>query len=182
RPGGVDYLVYSYENQDKLVNGEDYVASAYTSLHYLQPQIRGIQGAYGSGMSVAMPYRMSLYTYRDPDYRQSMTQIEQMSQVLQADMTQEKLDAAKTEALGVVQRQYQLLGSLADQAEVLQKMSIMEMKPDTITKVQRQVVGAKLSRIQSKLDQIDQMIQESRIGICTQRNKAPRDFKGIIYE
>ncbi|MGL4736471.1 MAG: insulinase family protein [Cellulosilyticaceae bacterium] len=182
RTGGVDYVVYSYEELDKLVNGNDYVTAAYATLGYLQPVIRGVQGAYGSGMSVAAPYRQTIYTYRDPDYRQSMNQIDKMAQTLSEQISPQGLAFARTEALGVFQKQYQLLGSKQAQAEVLQRMELLGIKPSYIDKTQKQILKCNEKQLKAAAEDLARQIDESRVGICTQPSKAPRDFNGVVYK
>lgn len=165
----VDYLVYSHDMQKAPITGIDYVTASFVTKNYLQPRIRIQKGAYGSGMNAVFPNSLSFYTYRDPDYKSSIVEIEAMPKDLEKLMNVNTLESAKANALSKFQNQVALLENDLLQVEVLQRLILMGESPILLTELQEQMIETKLCDLKEACSGLKEVLRESAVGLCTSK-------------
>ena len=163
----VDYLVLSYDKGQDALEGEDYVMASYVTNHYLRPLIRAEQGAYGSSMIAGYPSSLLLYTYRDPDFLSSVNHITQISQVLRKSLDEEALKVARMDALSQLQDQLNFIGNPLEKGGYIEKMILMDLKPEELLKMQKEIINCSLKDLDEKLSLLPYLLENGQMGICT---------------
>lgn len=177
----VDYLLYSYDKGQEYVNGLDYLSAAYITKNYLQPNIRVKKGAYGSSMNASFPNNISIYTYRDPEYQTSIDIINNMVPILKAELSREKVEMAKSDAICDVQNQFGLLSNDMKKASILQILMIMGVDIEYVVDMQQQIVKSDIKDVNKQLDLMTNIIKNSQVGICTNKATIPTGDQLRMY-
>ena len=167
----VDYVVWTYDKEHDFVDGADYVMAAYVTYDYLQPRIRVEKGAYGSGMYATYPNTLSLYTYRDPDYKSSLQTIGNISQELVEKVTTEDVEGLYVEALSMLQNQLQLLQNPAESTRVNEKMILLGENKQTIRQLQKEILNTSEQDLKEKIQLLGNLLQKGQIGVCTSKKE-----------
>ncbi|ONI41248.1 hypothetical protein AN639_09865 [Candidatus Epulonipiscium fishelsonii] len=169
KEGQVDYLLYNYDSKKDYIQAIDYLASAYATKNYLQPEIRIKKGAYGSGMQAVFPNTISIYTYRDPHYKSSIEIIENMPEALEQSDIEQKMRMAKSEALSDFQGQFGLFSSDMKIASILHTLHLMEVDKEYIIKTQKAILDIDSDELKQGLEDINEIITNSQKGICIKK-------------
>lgn len=177
----VDYLLYSYDKGQRYVEGLDYLSASYITKNYLQPNIRVKKGAYGSSMNASFPNNISIYTYRDPEYQTSIDIINNMVPILKAELSKEKVEMAKSDAICDVQNQFGLLSTDMKKASILQILMIMGVDIDYVVDMQEQIVKSDIKDVNKQLDLMVNILRNSQIGICTNKATIPTQGELRMY-
>ncbi|MGL6175141.1 MAG: insulinase family protein [Cellulosilyticaceae bacterium] len=177
----VDYLVYSYDKGKEYVDGLDYLSSSYITKNYLQPNIRVKKGAYGSGMNTLFPGSINIYTYRDPEYQTSMDIINNMVPILKAEVTKDRVEMAKSDAICDIQNQFGLLSTDIKKASVLQILMIMGVDIDYIVDMQKQIIKSDIEDVTKQIELMTEILKNSQIGVCTNKATIPTQSETTMY-
>lgn len=179
--GAVDYLYLQYTTEENL-DGTDYVTASYVTRQYLSPQIRVRLGAYGAGCNAGYPHTLSLFTYRDPSYKQSLEVFRRVDDfLLEAPISEHILKASKAEALMNVQTEFNLLGSPLEVADALEKEKIMGITTEKIVKIQKEILEASEKDIKSKYTLFRKIIDKGALSIAT-KNHQKKSSSSKIYQ
>ena len=162
---------YCYMNLYKSegVQGSDYLLAAYLTKHYLNPQIRVKMGAYGAGCQVYDLKTMGIYTYRDPDYRNSLSIIQKSGKCLKENIDHRELSYSKAEALNRVHTQYRLLGTPFEKSAVMEHLILWGKSPKEIIKMQKDIILSTPEDILEKQDDFEKIVNKGIIATMTQK-------------
>ncbi|MEG0578754.1 MAG: insulinase family protein, partial [Niameybacter sp.] len=163
----VDYLVFSYDKEEDLIEGSDYVMASYMTNQYLRPVLRAEHGAYGSSMFAKYPSSLIVYTYRDPNFLESVEGIQEASNILRKDLNEEALKVAKLDALAEYQRQMSLVGDAFEKGNFIESCILRGTKPETLLKLQKEILDTKLSALDEKFSLLPYLLGNGQLGICT---------------
>ena len=177
----VDYLVLSYDKGLDTLDGEDYVMASYVTNHYLRPLIRAEQGAYGSSMMTSYPNSLMLYTYRDPDFLASVNHITKISNVLRRNLDEEALKVARIDALSQLQGQLNFIGNPLEKGAHIEKMILMDIKPEELLKMQKEIIKCTLKDLDEKLSLLPYLLDNGQMGICTGKSNIGSSKQVNIY-
>ena len=167
KESAVDYLLCTYDKGKDGLDGGDYVMAAYLTNSYLQPTIRVQKGAYGAGMYATYPNTLSIYTYRDPDFKTSLSAIQAMMPIARAGLTEEALTRAKTEALSQLQKQFHLFDTEKAQVACYEKLLLSGQKLKLLTQLQKEIIQTTRETLDEKLALTAYLIHESHMSLCT---------------
>ncbi|PHV72322.1 hypothetical protein CS063_02270 [Sporanaerobium hydrogeniformans] len=163
----VDYLYEECTLKNRQLTGKDYVTMAYLTAHYLNPQIRMGQGAYGAGGKAQFPDTLSFYTYRDPDYKASLKILEGIPAFLKAECSQEDFEQSKQEALNSIHVQFQLLQGCMEQADSLERLYLAGYTAEKINQLQQEVITMQQKELLQQADELKRLIKKAAQGIAT---------------
>lgn len=168
RDTNVDYLV-KQSTANKALDGTDYVLAAYVTRHYLNPNIRVRLGAYGTSCEVGYPYTVTLFTYRDPDYRASLKMIESMPEFLAKLPENVDLEKSKVEALSRLQEEFKLLGGSLDYTSKLETLKMLGIHQEKLIELQKQIVETDIKALKEKNKTLNFLLKNGTTAISTQK-------------
>ena len=166
--GEVDYCYMNLVKSTEI-EGSDYLLAAYLTKHYFNPQIRVKMGAYGAGCQIYDLQTMGIYTYRDPDYQNSIPIIQKSSKCLEAAIDEKELNYSKAEALSRVHNQYRLLGTPFEQSAAMEHLILWGKSPKEIVKLQRDIILATPKEICEKQNSYEDSIKNGKIAVMTHK-------------
>ncbi len=166
----VDYIYLQYTQPVGFkLDGIDCLTATYLTKHYLNPQIRIKLGAYGAGCQFSLLDTISLFTYRDPDYKVSLNILKAIPEFLSTQVEDALLETSKIEALARVHNQFKLLGSPMEQADSNERNILMGIQKDDIVHLQQQIIEASKKDIQQKASLFKIILEKGALGIATHR-------------
>jgi len=171
----VDYIYLQYTKPNAKLDGVDYLTATYLTKHYLNPKIRIQLGAYGAGCGLSSADTISLFTYRDPDYKVSMAILKTIPDYLAKEVQPKLLEQAKIEALSRVHSQFRLLSSEMDKADSIERNILMGTPNNMIENLQDEVINASRQDIEQKAGLFKTILKDGAIGIATHEQ---RDLQG----
>ncbi len=177
----VDYIYLQYTKPKQNLDGIDYLAAAYLSKYYLNPEIRIKLGAYGAGCQLGGLDTIAFYTYRDPSYEVLVNILKDAFGRLSREIDPKDLAMSKIEALARVHQQFRLLASEMDQADMSERNIMMGVKKDYITNLQHQIIAGTPKEIEIKALLFKKIGQEGALGIATNKNKKAAHYYKIYH-
>ena len=166
--GEVDYCYVSLVKPEGI-QGSDYLLAAYLTKHYFNPQIRVKMGAYGAGCQICDLQTMGIYTYRDPNYQNSIAIIQNSPRCLEGGIDEKELNYSKAEALSRVHNQYRLLGTPFEQSGVIEHLILYGKSPKEIIKLQKDIIECTCKEICEKQNEYENIVRKGKIAIMTHK-------------
>ena len=164
----VDYC-YIRLHYPEGIDGTDYLLAAYLTKHYFNPEIRVRMGAYGAGCQIYDLQTLGIYTYRDPDYQNSLSIIKQSGKCLSSEIGEEALELSKAEALNKVHVQYKLLGSPIEQSATMEHLILWGKTPQIVLNLQKDIILSTPKDLCNKKEYYENRLNEGKTAIMTQK-------------
>lgn len=177
----VDYVVFSYDKEEDLIEGSDYVMASYMTNQYLRPVLRAEHGAYGSSMFAKYPSSLIVYTYRDPNFLESIKGIQSAPGILRENLNKEALEVAKLDALAEYQRQMNLVGNAFEKGSFIESCILRGIKPESLLKIQREILDTSQKDLDEKLSLLPYLLGNGQLGICTGNKQIQAQKQMNIY-
>ena len=166
--GEVDYCYMSLVKPEGI-EGSDYLLAAYLTKHYFNPQLRVKMGAYGAGCQICDFQTIGIYTYRDPNYQNSIGIIQDSPKCLEGGIDENELNYSKAEALSRVHNQYRLLGTPFEQSAILEQLILWGKSPKEIVKLQKDIILSTCREICEKQNDYERIIRKGKVAVMTHK-------------
>ncbi len=163
---------YSFKvlNKSQGIDGVDYLYAAYLTKQYLNPQIRVKLGAYGTGCQVYDLQTLGIYTYRDPDYQLSSKIVDLSVEFLKNPIKEIDLNCSKAEALSRVHRQFRLLGTPLEKAEMVEHLILWGKSPNEVIHLQKEILEATPEKLVNRQEEYQSLLDRGKKAVMTKKD------------
>lgn len=174
---------YSFKTMRKEegIDGVDYLLAAYLTKNYLNPQIRVKMGAYGVGCQIYDLQTLGIYTYRDPDYRNSQAIILNSPDFLSRDIEKSDLNLSKAEAMSKVHGQFKLLGNELEKIGIIEHIILWGKSPKEVVGLQKEILTATPDNISERQNEFQKLLENGKTAIMTKKNYTKEQIFTVYF-